>query len=203
MNLQIEKKHENRIEFLAEGTDTGFINMLRRYAISRVPVLAIDTITFYDNSASMWDEYIAHRIGLMPVVTPAKTPASAEIIFSLDVEGPKIVKSKELKSSDAGVRMAQNNISVCTLKEGQRLQLEGKATLGTGSIHAKFQPGISAYAENDDGSIFFFVESFYQMSPLEIIKRSCDMIVKDINFILKAGGKKKARKKTTKKKSSE
>lgn len=170
----------------------------------RVPVLAIDSITFYDNSASMWDEYIAHRIGLMPIVTPAKTPASAEIIFTLDSEGPKQVKSGEFKSSDDGIRMALDEITVCSLGEGQNLRLEGKAVLGDATRHAKFQAGLAAYDEQDDGKMYFFVESFHQMSPQEVIKRGSDAILKDLDALLKGVSKKKTtKKKTTKKKEKE
>ena len=52
--------------------------------MSYVPVLAIDKVTFYDNTTAFWDEYIAHRMGLMPILTPENTPESAEIVFSLD-----------------------------------------------------------------------------------------------------------------------
>lgn len=158
--MKLDKKHENRIEFVAD-VSTSFANMIRRYSMSRVPVMAIDSVTFYDNTSPLWDEYIAHRLGLLPLTTPEKTPASAEIILSLDAEGPKTVYSSEMTSSDKDIVVAKN-IPIVTLGQGQHLRFEAKAIQGTGRGHAKFQAGIVSYGKEGD-SLKFFVESCYQM----------------------------------------
>ncbi len=189
MELVLGKKHENRIEFNVSGIGTDLANTIRRYAMAKVPVLAIDKITIYDNNSSFWDEYIAHRIGLMPITTPKKTPKSAEIVFSLDAEGPKTIYSGDLKSSDKGISIAKDNIPVVTLAEGQRLRLEGTAILSKASNHAKFQSGMVAYGE-ENGKFSFIVESFYQMSPKDVIERGCDEIMSDIEALEKTLKKK-------------
>ncbi|MFH1394364.1 MAG: hypothetical protein ABII71_00880 [Candidatus Micrarchaeota archaeon] len=206
MNLVLEKKHENRIEFLVDGITSGFANMIRRYSISRIPVLAIDTVVFYDNSSPFWDEYIAHRLGLMPIITPAKTAEGTEVLFSLDAAGPKVVYSGDMKSSDDSIKMGQEKIVIATLGENQTLRFEGKAVVGTAQTHARFQSGLMAYGEKD-GKFKFFVESFYQMTPKEVVKRGCEVIERDIDTVIngvskkpkKAATKKTAAKKGTKK----
>lgn len=205
MKLALEKKHENKIEFLADKITTGFANMIRRYAMSRVAVLAINNVTFYDNSSAFWDEYLAHRLGLMPVLTPPKTPESAEIVFSLDATGPKTVCAGDLTCADKSIKIAKDNIILLTLGENQRLRLEGRAVLNVPKDHAKFQPGLVAYGERDNGKIKLVVETFYQMPPSEIIIRGCEVIESDIDKALKTLGKKpskSASKKTVSKKSS-
>ncbi len=200
MKLVLEKKHENRIEFLVDGTTSGFANMLRRYAMSRVPVMAIDSVTFYDNSSAFWDEYIGHRLGLMPVATPAKTSEKAEVILSVDAAGPTVVKSGDFKSSDKEIKMAREDIVVVTLDENQTLRLEGKAVLNNSRRHAKFQAGLLGYGETDeDGKFKVFVESFYQMSPAEVLLRGCGIVEDDVDELLEAVGKKPAKKKAVKK----
>jgi len=199
MKLVLDKKHGNRIEFIGEGISTSFANMLRRYSMSCVPVLAIDSVTFYDNTSAFWDEYIAHRLGLMPVTTPSKTPESAEIIFSLDAEGPKTVYASDMKSSDKSISIAQEKIPVVTLGPNQHLRLEGKAVLGTGKRHAKFQAGFVSYGEEGKG-VRLVVESFFQMEPSEVLERGCDVIEADIEGIEAALGKKPAKKAPAKKK---
>lgn len=183
MELVLEKKHENRIEFHADGISHAFANMVRRYAVSRVPVLAIDTVTFYDNSSPFWDEYISHRLGLMPIVTPADIPESTEVVFSLDASGPKVVHAGDMKSSDSGITIAKDKIAIITLGEGQVLRFEGKAVIGVGAEHAKFQAGLISYGDAD-GKFRFFVESFYQMEPSEVLDRACGVIVKDLDSVL-------------------
>jgi DNA-directed RNA polymerase subunit D len=198
MELTLKKKHENRIEFTAKGISPTFANAVRRYVMNRVPVLSIDTVTFYDNTTSLWDEYIAHRLGLMPIVTPEKTPASAEVMFSLDETGPKVVYGKDLKCSDKAIKIAQDDIVVVTLGQNQHVRLEAKAVLGTGSKHGKFQAGLVSYGI-EGGDFNFMVESFYQMAPARVIGRACDEIGVDIDTILGALSGKKAKKPAAKK----
>jgi DNA-directed RNA polymerase alpha subunit len=193
MELTLEKKHENRIEFLIDGMSTGFANTLRRYAMNRVPVLAMDTVTFYDNTTSMWDEYIAHRLGLMPVFTPEDFPKEGEVVFSIDETGPKVVYSKDFKSSDKEIKIAQDDIVVVTLGQGQHIRLEAKARLGIGVQHAKYQAGLVSYGV-ENGKLRMMVESFYHMPPVRILLTSCDEIDSDISTILEALGEKPARK---------
>ena len=185
MELVLGKKHENRIEFNASGINTDLANLVRRYSMAKVPVLAVDKVTIYDNSSSFWDEYIAHRIGLMPVTTPKKTPKSAEITFTLDAEGPKKVYSGDFTSSDKGIKMAKDKIPLITLTQGQRIRLEAVATLDRASKHAKFQSGLVTYGE-ENGKFSFIVESFYHMSPKEVVERGCDEALSDLDALEKA-----------------
>ncbi|MBD3210051.1 DNA-directed RNA polymerase subunit D [Candidatus Micrarchaeota archaeon] len=202
MKLVLDKKHGNRIEFLAEGLSLAFANMLRRYSISRVPVLAVDHITFYDNNSAMWDEYLAHRLGLIPLTTPENLPENVGVVLTLDSEGPGTVYSGDMKSSDKEISVGVDDIPFVTLGSDQRVRLEGYASLGTGKKHAKFQAGIVSYGEEKD-KLRFMVESFYQMQPYEILKRSCDVLEKDIEDVEAAlGAKPKKAKKTAAKKST-
>lgn len=194
MKFSISKEEGNRLEFELSDVNTSFANAVRRYSINSVPVFAIDEVTFYENSSSVFDEFIAHRIGLVPILTPSGTPKNSEVNFYLDAKGPKVVYSSELESKDKDVKPAKGKIPIVTLGENQELRLEGKAVLGTSHKHAKFQPGLSAY-EISDGKYKFVLESFYQMEPRDLLSRAVSALEDDIEeaekLLEKAGKKKK------------
>ncbi len=202
MKLALEKKHENRIEFIVEGINTSFANAIRRYSMMRVPVLAISSVTFYDNTSSYWDEYLAHRLGMMPILTPSRLAKSAEVMFVIDEQGPKKVYSKDLKSSDSKIKVAKDNIIVATLGENMRLRLEAKATVADGTVHARHQAGLVSYGI-EGGKHKFFVESYYTMPPADVILKGCDELTSDIDklekFLSGKKPKKEAKKKAEKK----
>ena len=57
----------HEMSFVLSDTDTSVANTLRRIMIAEVPTLAIDLVEFSENSTVLNDEYIAHRLGLIPI----------------------------------------------------------------------------------------------------------------------------------------
>ena len=62
---KLEQK-PNRISFLIKGVDNTIVNTYRRFIIE-IPSLAIDTVEFSKNDSALYDEIIAHRLGLVPL----------------------------------------------------------------------------------------------------------------------------------------
>ena len=65
--IEILSLQPQEIKFLLSDTDTSVANALRRIMIAEVPTLAIDLVEFSENSSVLNDEYIAHRLGLIPI----------------------------------------------------------------------------------------------------------------------------------------
>ena len=59
----------NTIKFELYNTELTIANALRRVIISEVPTLAIDIVEISENTSFMHDEYLAHRMGLIPMVS--------------------------------------------------------------------------------------------------------------------------------------
>ena len=171
MKLEVKRVTEEELEFTLSDTTVAFANALRRVAMSHIPVFGIDTVTFYENESALFDEYIANRIGLVPITTPEGYTDKDVVLFSLDKEGPGMVYSESLKSSDDKVGVANTDIPIIKLGEGQHLRLEAKARLGTGREHAKFQAGLVTYEmdPSEKGTFHFRIESFGQLSAKEML----------------------------------
>jgi DNA-directed RNA polymerase II subunit RPB3 len=65
--VEILQLSQHEIKFVLSETDTSMANALRRIMIAEVPTLAIDLVEFHENSSVLNDEYIAHRLGLIPL----------------------------------------------------------------------------------------------------------------------------------------
>ena len=185
MKLTIVENTPEAVKFRIDGVSYNFVNALRRIMMARVDAFAIDKVTFYENSASIFDEYIAHRIGQIPILTPKSYKAEDEVMLSLEAKGPGTVYSGDIKSSDKEIGVANEKIPVMKLADGQSLRLDAKATVGNGARSAKFQPGLAAYKNIGEGSFEFYVESFGQMPAIEIVRRALGIISNDIKSISK------------------
>lgn len=62
----IDMKSDSMI-FEVINADASSANALRRIMIAEVPTLCIDQVEFLENTSCMQDEYIAHRLGLIPL----------------------------------------------------------------------------------------------------------------------------------------
>ncbi len=160
MMLKLISKDEkkNRLVFSVDDIDAAFANSLRRAAIQEVPVMAIEDVELRKNSSVLYDEMIAHRLGLVPLTTDLESYnlqekckcggtgcAQCTLKFSLKAIGPGNVPASELKSKDPKVKPVFDDTIIVKLLKGQKLELEATAILGKGKEHAKWSPGLVHY----------------------------------------------------------
>ena len=140
-------------KILVKGVDAALMNSIRRTIMNNTPVIAIEDVYIYDNNSVMFDEFLAHRLALIPIKSDPKSYKSGEKVkMILDKEGPCTIYSKDIQSTDPGIEVIDKKIPVVKLKKGQRIRLEMDAVAGTGKVHAKWQPALVSYYEMPDVS---------------------------------------------------
>ena len=60
---------EDYIKFTLSKTDASIANSLRRAMMAEVPTMAIDKVEFIHNSTVLHDDFIAHRLGMVPLTS--------------------------------------------------------------------------------------------------------------------------------------
>lgn len=160
MDIEIldQKKQGNKMTFLLKGSTPAFVNMLRKTIIEEVPTMAIEEVEFSKNSSALYDEIIAHRLGLIPFTTdldsyvlPEECSCKGEgcskcrLQLSLKAKGPGYAYSLDIKSKDPKVVSVYPKTPIVKLIKGQTLEFEATATLGRGKEHAKWCPALCFY----------------------------------------------------------
>jgi len=158
MDIKALNKEGNKLTLLIKGTDYVYVNTLRRMIISEVPTLAIKKVNISKNNSALFDEIIAHRLGLVPFTTDLKLfnltsecnckgegCAKCQISFTLKAEGPITIYAENLKCQDSSIKPVHAKIPIVKLLKGQELEFEAFAGLGLGKEHAKFSPGLAFY----------------------------------------------------------
>jgi DNA-directed RNA polymerase subunit D len=187
------------MKFSIEGITTGLAGELRRIMISEVPTMAIEFVDFHSNDSMLWDEIIAHRLGLVPLTYDTKFYnmkddcrcddkgcAHCQVSFALKKKGPCMVYSGDLKSTDEKVNPLYDKIPIVELMEGQELELEATAQLGVGKKHAKWQASVVGYKADEKKKEFIFtLESVCGLQPEEIITIAFDVLDEKLKDFMK------------------
>ena len=158
MEVKQLEKSENKITFLVSGISPYLANALRRTMMEEVPTLAIEEVEFRDNSSVLYDEIIAHRLGLIPLRTDLKTYelpeecsckgkgcAKCQLKLSLKARSAGTVYASEIESKDPKVKPVHPKMPIVKLLKGQKVEFDAIAVLGKGKEHSKWSPCLAYY----------------------------------------------------------
>ena len=138
--MKIMDKKDNQVTFSAE-LDESLANAIRRY-VDQIPILAIDEVEISKNDSPLYDETIAHRMGLIPLKMDKTTSEKTVEEITLIAKKDGIVYSEEMKGK---IDPVYDKIPITVLKKGQELEILATARVGKGSKHSKFSPGLMFY----------------------------------------------------------
>ncbi len=158
MEIKLLSKDKGILRVAVKGTSPAEMNTYRRLVLESVPAMAIDTVELLENSSALYDEMLAHRLGLVVLKTDVESYfikekckckgagcARCTLDLTLDVEGPCIVYAEQLKSKDPAVIPVYGKTLIVKLLAHQRVKLIAHATISTGKEHIKFSPGLLYY----------------------------------------------------------
>ncbi len=164
MNIKILNKTNNEVVFVLDDSNHVVANTLRRLINSEVCTLAIENVRVMKNSSAIYDEMLAHRLGLVPLKTDLKSYtkvdeckckgkgcAHCQVTFSLKVKGPCTVYASDLVCKDKKIVPVYPNMPIVKLLKDQELNLEATAVLNNGKDHTKFSPGLAYYFGYPEG----------------------------------------------------
>ncbi|MDY6777951.1 MAG: DNA-directed RNA polymerase subunit D, partial [Candidatus Nanohaloarchaea archaeon] len=115
-------------------------------------------VDFVNNTSGLFDEMVAHRIGMIPWRFPqdeynvreecdcdGEGCTQCRVEFVLKKEGEGTVYASDLKPTDKEVETPNPDTVIVKLLEEQEVNLEARARLGYGTDHAKFQAANVSY----------------------------------------------------------
>ena len=194
MDIKVLSREQDILRFVLSDVSPAFANAIRRIILAEVPVMAIDDVMILENNSVMYDEILAHRLGLIPVTTdqtynlPEECTCKSELgcekcraTLSLEIEASdraEVVYTSSLKPENPEVKPVSDKIPIIKLAQGQRLKLEAYAKLGRGRDHAKWQPASACtYSYDPKARTFnFLVESTGTLPPEKLVLEAARLI---------------------------
>ena len=154
---------EKKCKFILKNSSPAYANALRKTLIQDIPKMAIDEVEFhlgsidvdgkeYESITPLFDEIIAHRLGMIPVPTYDTFNFKEECVcggegcpnctfmYSLNKNGPCTVYSGDLiPLGDESLQVKDKDIPIVELGEKQSVLIYAHAILGTARKHVKWQ----------------------------------------------------------------
>ncbi|EFA85790.1 RNA polymerase II core subunit [Heterostelium album PN500] len=166
-NLEILEIKNDSITFILSNTDISVANALRRVMIAEVPTMCIDLVEFEANNSVLVDEFIAHRLGLIPLTSHkvdqfnyTRDCSCAERCDNCSVEFKLNARCNDHSYSVTSLDLLSQNdhvipvgssdgrpdtvIPIVKLHRGQEVKLRAIAKKGVGKEHAKWSPACVA-----------------------------------------------------------
>ena len=169
--IHIRDASRDVVKFTLSESCLSVANALRRISISEVPTVAIDLVEIVENSSVLCDEFIAHRLGLIPLVSDyasdlfvpseydgedeRKTDVHMELSVRCSSEHTLDVTANHFLCQDSKIvpinyksldskEQDLPGVLIVKLRKNQELKVKCIARKGIGKDHAKWSPVATA-----------------------------------------------------------
>ncbi|KAK7189201.1 RNA polymerase ii subunit 3 [Paraphaeosphaeria sporulosa] len=182
--------NDKRAYFIVRDWNLETANSLRRVMLAEVPTLAIDTVEVLDNTSVLADEFIAHRLGLIPLIAEDVDKlvdfrdcdcedsrcdnCSVTLRLKAKCTGNDVMKvyARDLviESMPPSDRLGQpvitdaegNGSCIVKLRKGQAIDMRCIAKKGIAKEHAKWAPSAAIGFEYDPANKLHHLDLWYE-----------------------------------------
>lgn len=200
-SITIREQEEDRVDFVLGNVDLSVANALRRTMLAEVPTLAIDLVEIDVNTSVLADEFLAHRLGLIPLNSEnietlkysrdctcdnycPKCSVTLELTAKCDTDSTMNVYASDLFKLANGLSLgnpvvrdqADRGSIICKLRKHQELRLTCIAKKGIAKEHAKWSPCAAIGFEYDPWNKLKHTDYWYEVDASEEWPKSknCD-----------------------------
>lgn len=181
MNIEIEEDGDEVARIRLTDSNEAVANTLRRAMMVKTPTLSVQHLDIIKNESGLFDEILAHRIGQVPLNIPDNLESDDTVTLALKQEGPVKVTAGDLKADKEDAEARDPDTVIVELMEGQEVDLEAEAELGTGEEHTKHQGGTVGYEKVDDGEFLFRIESTSGYDNMELLQEAVERVKQDLD----------------------
>ena len=162
----------NRCTFDLAKADVSLANALRRSLISDIETIAPYEIIVRKNTSCQPDEYIAHRISMIPFVYINDDSNDGE-----NIEGKYLTlnvsdRTATTKDFIGTAFRTSYDCDIIKLIDEQTLDITVLFSKGYGREHAKYSPTCAVGYEESVGNINFSFESINSENPIIHLKKA-------------------------------
>ena len=189
-NLATSQVDDVRVNFILRNIDLAFANSLRRIVLAEIPTMAIDLVEVEENTSVLADEFIAHRLGLIPISAKEVDKVlysrdcgrcdqyceECSVVLTLNVkcttDVPISVYARDLivneprPSQTVGDPVITDDEGlgsvICRLRKNQELRMKCIAKKGIAKEHSKWAPTASVGFEYDPHNKLRHVNYWYE-----------------------------------------
>ncbi|KAF2400240.1 RNA polymerase Rpb3/RpoA insert domain-containing protein [Trichodelitschia bisporula] len=187
--VTIKEADPQSVQLVLRNVDLSFANSLRRVALSEVPTIAIDLVEVEANTSVLADEFICHRLGLVPLnskgvddlrytrdcdceqyceycsvtLTLHARCSSADImhVFARDLVVSE-GRPNEWVGTPVIVDPEGKGVLIAKLRKGQEIRMKCVAKKGIAKEHAKWAPTAAVEFEYDPHNKLRHLDLWYE-----------------------------------------
>jgi len=182
------------VDFTLTNVDLAFANSLRRTILAEVPTMAIDLVEVEANTSVLPDEFIAHRLGLIPL----NSKHIEDVLYTRDCDCDQycencsvtLTMNARCSGGDRMIVYARDLVVaeprpnewvgnpvitddeglgsvICKLRKGQEVRMKCIAKKGIAKEHAKWAPTAAVGFEYDPHNKLKHLDYWYEEDPLK------------------------------------